>query len=161
MKETDYGRGQPDRPLKKKHVRWWANMVLKYAHRGQSLDYMLHQYLIRRSDWDAYVRKHKMLQLALQDAVHRAKGKAFEDLHDSRHSTNPALMKVYLANILGWSDKNDAGNQEDKPAPQVTVNVHPSANGKGKSSSQHVVSQDGQLIGQSKKKGNGKGNGSS
>jgi len=119
----------PGKPLKKKHVKWWAETVIFAAHQGHSLDSMLHAYEIRRSEWDEYAKRHKEIQVALTDAVARARGKAFQDLHSSRYGTNPAMMKIYLANMLGWTDRTE-GMEDEKPPPQVTVVVQPSANGK-------------------------------
>ena len=36
----------PGKPLKKKHVKWWAETVIFAAHQGHSLDSMLHAYEI-------------------------------------------------------------------------------------------------------------------
>ena len=93
--------------------------------------------------------------MALTDAVARARGKAFQDLHSSRYGTNPAMMKIYLANMLGWTDRTE-GMEDDKPPPQVTVVVQPSGNGKGGNGQTLNVHSNGHKKG----KGNGKGNGS-
>lgn len=162
MKDFDYAIGEKTHPLKKKNVQFYCNKLLEYAHDGMSLDYFLYDFHIRKSEWDRYVEKHKPLQVALEDARARAKGKAFHLVFQRmKVEINPSLMKAYADHMLGWNSSKDDGLADLPPANIQLVLSNPSkpvSTGKKKGnggSGEHAVIV--QATGQSG--GNGKGNG--
>lgn len=169
MKDLDYSIGEKAHPLNKKNLEWYCNKLLEYAHDGMSLDYFLHDFMIRKSEWDKYVKKHKKLQVALDDAAARAKGKAFSYVYnkmkvESNSLITPTIMKAYAEQMLGWNKNKDDG-LEDQPQPIININLGKPGKGPVPTGAKKTKGGNGednqplivQATGQSG--GNGKGNG--
>lgn len=117
MKETDYCQGEKLVPLTKKNVDFYCNKIMAYAHDGFSLEYFLFDWQIRKSSWDKFVKKHKKIQQAIEDARYRAKGKAYGMVFKRMQTDlTPTLFKAFADASLGWKSEGAAGLEDLPPA---------------------------------------------
>lgn len=115
----DYSRGEKDKPLTKKNVKWYCNKLLEYAHDGMPLEFFLRDYYLLMSSWSKYVKKHKKLQVAMVDARERYKGWLYKELFSKSQLPSNAAITKLLASHFG--DITDVPDDKDKNMPAPTI----------------------------------------